>query len=142
MDSAYSLFYFIGMFVTTMIYYRLNINDYKMHPSWIKSECIQHTRFMYRLGLDYTYFDFSVLARASGCTFGLRFAKDYIDGYFSEETTIWKKIIRTSVGIALYIVLEYAFMAIPADNYLTDYAIRLFAGFVNSFIFFGLYPVA
>ena len=94
----YVLFICLLLLVVIVVYYRLNVGEYGIQASWLRSKCLQKMNrksegkyvhevpalIRYRVGIDYTYFDFEVLAKICGCTIGGAYY------YLNEETVIWK----------------------------------------------------
>lgn len=166
----YILFICTAMFAVVFILYRFAVGDYRTHPEWIQSTCLQEKKFKYRLGLDYTFFDFTVILKIIGTTFGCALAnsaigsdfrsnfnphsninyaisalrmtpKAYNENIGGSESGGWTKYARTFLGITLYIGFVFLFWSIPTDNYFTDYAIRMVGSFTVTYVFYGLYPI-
>lgn len=101
------LFISIGGLVVMMVYYQLVVDDYDMKPEWLKSKCLREKDFMYRLGIDYTYFDFAKIFTLIGATFGTCFAATNIDGYLLQDTPIKKRVLRSAIGLMIYYSIFY-----------------------------------
>jgi hypothetical protein len=124
-----------------IIYYRFSIYDYEVNINWLQSKCLQNTVFKYRMGIDYTYFDFTMLFALIGATFGCAFANSKIDGYLSQETSTAIRLFRTIVGMVLFKSIFVLCSLIPVDNYLTEYFfIKALPNFVASYFVYGIYP--
>ena len=97
--------------------------------------------FRYRLGLDYTFFDFTVISTLVGATFGCSFASSYIDGFLYQSTPIYKRFIRALLGVVFVILCNRLLIGIHSDNYLTEYLLfRTIPYFIIAYCVFGYYP--
>jgi len=135
------LFYCIGAFVVTIIYYRSMISEYNIQPQWMKSQWLRRLEYRYEIGLDYTYFDFANLFTLIGAAFGCAFATTHIDGYLLQNTETWKRALRWCIGTVLYLAIIHMASLIPADNYLTEYVlVKILPNLFASYVVFGIFP--
>jgi hypothetical protein len=128
-------------FITMMIYYRLCIDEYELQVDWLHSKCLKNKLFKYRMGIDYTFFDFTRIFALIGATFGCSFANLNIDSYLSQDTGTRIRFLRTVIGVVLFWGIFKVCSFVPADNYLTEYFfIKALPNFVASYFIYGLYP--
>jgi len=77
------LFICIGISVFLAVFYNFAVMSYSHKEIWMRSDCLQKRMPAYKLGLDYTFFDFSILSTFIGCVFGCSFAATKIDSFLS-----------------------------------------------------------
>jgi hypothetical protein len=135
------LFRCAGALVATVIYYRISFSQYVLRPEWMKSQCLQEKLFLYRIGIDYSYFDLAVMFMLVGATFGCAFATTNIDCYLFQDTSIQKRLLRTAIGVTVAISIYRVSDYIPADNYVTNYFFRKSVpNFLAAYFVYGLFP--
>ena len=135
------LFVWIGISVCLMLIYNFLLIDYSVDPKWHDSKCLKERRFRYRIGIDYTFSDFTVISTLLGATFGCSYASTIIDDFLFQSTPVYKRIVRASIGV-IFTLIFFKFMSLfQSDNYLTEYFwVKAIPYFAIAYLLFGYYP--
>ena len=135
------LFVWIGLSVILILLYNFLLLEYSIKAIWLESKCLQRTTFKYRLGLDYTYLDFTVISIIVGAVFGCCYASTHIDGFLYQSTSRFIRFFRALIGVIFVAIARTLILLIPIDNYCTDFfLIRAIPYCIITYCIFGYYP--
>jgi len=96
------------------------------------------------LGVNGTFEKCSILFSLVGVVFGQTYSLNYVRPLLWIHTPLWKKLIRTIIGLSIAAGFNYLFFLFVKSS--NDVATRFFFGracpmFIMSFFIFGLYPI-
>ena len=148
----YLFFFLLGLFVAVLTYYYSLEGIWNMPQEWIvnanfeEDNCLSDFREAANnnLGLNQTFDVSAVLFVIVGMIFGWPYALHYFSVLQWKNTSTWKRIVRTVIGVGVAVGFQTLFDWMV--NGTNDIATKYFFGaafpyFCNSFFIFGLFPV-
>ena len=137
----YALFTCMGVFVVNIIQRRFMLDHYRILHNWVNTPWVRQHGFKYNIGIDYSFFDYSIIFTIIGCIFGCSFATTRIDNYLIRRTPLWKRIVRTIIGFSIWAVIYTIARIIYVDNYPSDFILKKWVPhFMIAYFAYGLYP--
>jgi hypothetical protein len=141
-------------FTFYILYYSCVLSVWQQPAIWIynaslnanDSKCtvIFNQRANNKLGTTQTFYQTSIIFFIIGMAFGQPFSLSYVRPLLWVHSEVWRKVIRTVLGIAICIGISYGFyfLAINSSNMTTKYFwIFLLPNIIVSFFIFGIYPI-
>lgn len=117
------------------------LDSYRISHEWLNTTCVEKHGFKYIIGLDYSFFDYSILFIVISCIFGCAFATTHINSYLARESTSPKRFLRTLIGFIIVAVFWTLVQTIDVDNFTTDFIVKkAMAHFIIGYFVYGVYP--
>ena len=120
----YCLFFVLFIFACTLVYYNSELITWRPPQQWIlnsQDECSFDENFEVRLGIDDTFMETSTIFGIIGLAFGASYATKVIDNVTWAYTSLWKRMIRSLIGVMLYVGIFVTFSYIPRVDLPTAY---------------------
>jgi len=135
----------------TVIYYNCELVTWRVEQQWVMNAlsnkaCLtgpsSSTALDFRIGIDYSFLDTSVIFSIIGAGFGCSFATTTIENILWSETVVWKRFARAFIGVGIMIGTFSLFSLVPQQEHTTDYVFaNALPHLISSFLVFGIVPV-
>lgn len=107
-----------------IVYFNAILSNYKVDHQWILNtldDCNNNDSYEYRMGVDFTFEDTSVIFSIIGAGFGASTATKTIENILWSETSFIKRALRGLIGAALIVSIFLISSLIPHEDHPTKY---------------------
>ena len=120
---------------------RFTSNNYRISHQWVQAPCILEDGFKYKIGIEYSFLDLSIIFTMIGAIFGAAFANTHVDNFLMRESSTPQRLIRTLIGLAIITVFSESMQSIDPDNYTSEFLFKMaLPNFMTAYFVYGLFP--
>ena len=133
------------LFILVIIYFNAALANYKDDHQWILNtlnEWDNDDSYEYRMGIDFTFDDTSVIFSVIGAGFGASTATKTIENILWSETSLVKRLLRGIIGAAVIVSIFLITNLIPHEDHSTKYFFLLLLPHLTAaYCAYGLVPI-